>query len=163
MPSSASDGLNHQGHQGASRRPIIKIVRDHPRALRAFVSLVVPLRPLPAWVPAFAGMSGSEGLKDLVFLRRQNLAAAVGAGLQVDVVRALQLAGVGVFHIAVRPQRMVRAAHATTGGGDFSLGDGHGTLRGLGIGSRRLCRKSEGITRARCAVAAHSPVSSIQA
>src|SRR5690606_34686984 len=63
--------------------------------------------------------------KDLVFLGRQNLTAAIGAGLQVDVVRAAQLARVLVLDVRVGPQGVVGAAHIATGGRYFALRNGH--------------------------------------
>ena len=66
--------------------------------------------------------------KDLVFLGRDDLAALVHAGLQVDVVRALQFAGFLVLDIAVGPQGVMRAAHVAARGGGFSLRNGHGRL-----------------------------------
>ena len=62
------------------------------------------------------------GSKELVFLRRQDLAALVHAGLQVDVVRALQLAGFLVFDEGVGAQRVVRAAHVAPRGEVLRLG-----------------------------------------
>jgi hypothetical protein len=117
------------------------------------ISAVILLLALNRFLPGSRPSRDSGSWASLVFLRRQDLAAAVGAGLQVDVVRALQLAGVSVFDIAVGPERMVRAAHATAGGGDFSLGDGHGLLRGSRKRSRRLCRKREAITSGASATA----------
>src|SRR5579863_5477795 len=62
----------------------------------------------------------------LVFLGREHLAAFVHAGLQVDVVRPAQLAGLLVLDKAVGLQSVVRAAHAGARGRDFAFGDGHG-------------------------------------
>src|SRR5690606_29118317 len=80
--------------------------------------------------------AGPEPSKDLVFLRRQDLAAAVGAGLQVDVVRALQLARVFVLDIGVRAQGVVGAAHVATRGRYFALRNGHVRLNLLRVGRR---------------------------
>src|SRR5579871_206706 len=52
----------------------------------------------------------------LVFLWRQHLAALVHAGLQVDVMRAAELAGFLVLDVAVRLQRFMRAPHACARG-----------------------------------------------
>ena len=64
----------------------------------------------------------------LVFLRGQNLTALVHAGLQIDMVRALQFAGFLVFDKAVGAQGVMRATHVATGRGYFAFRNGHGRI-----------------------------------
>ena len=64
----------------------------------------------------------------LGFLRRDHLAAFVHAGLQVDVVRALQFAGFLVFDVGIGTQGVVRTAHVAPRGGYFAFRNGHGRL-----------------------------------
>ena len=76
-------GADHGPGSFGSEQQRTKTARGSPRAVNLFVRSAT-----------------GPGGKDLVFLRRQNLTAAIGAGLQVDVVRtALQLAGVLVLDI----------------------------------------------------------------
>src|SRR5690606_10409313 len=56
-----------------------------------------------------------------VFLRRQNLATAVHAGLQVDVVRTAQFARVLVFDVGRTLQSVCGTAHTALGRGRFSF------------------------------------------
>src|SRR5690606_36302424 len=71
-----------------------------------------------------SGRSRSDP-KDLVFLLGQDLTAFVHAGLQVDVVRTTQFAGVLVFDIGVGAQGVMSATHVATRGGGFALRNGH--------------------------------------
>src|ERR1700742_1182568 len=85
--------------------------------------------PPAARQPAF-GYCGGRRLeaakwRPLVFLGRDDLAALVHAGLQVDMVRTLQLARFLVFMEAVRAERMVRTPHVAPRRRSFSLGNGH--------------------------------------
>ncbi len=59
------------------------------------------------------------------FLRRQNLTTAIHAGLQVDVVRTTQFAGVLVFDVGRSLQGVSRAAHTALGRARFSLRYSH--------------------------------------
>ena len=59
------------------------------------------------------------------FLGLQDLPALVHAGLQVEVMRAAQFAGILVLGISRLLQRVRRAAHATPRGRCFSTGNGH--------------------------------------
>ncbi|CAH1670329.1 hypothetical protein BOSEA31B_13547 [Hyphomicrobiales bacterium] len=63
-----------------------------------------------------------------VGLDLEHLTAAIHAALQVDMVRAAQLAGVLVFDIGGLLQRVGRAAHATLRRRRLSLRNGHCTL-----------------------------------
>ena len=65
-------------------------------------------------------LTGFKG-RDLVF-RLQNLTPAIHAAFQVNMVTPMQLAAIGVFHIAWRAQRIAGAAHATLGFGVFRFG-----------------------------------------
>ncbi|CDX58229.1 hypothetical protein MPL1032_230290 [Mesorhizobium plurifarium] len=60
------------------------------------------------------------------FLRLQNLAAAIHAGLQVDVVRAAHFAGILVLDIGRGLEGVGRAAHAALRRRGFSFWNGHG-------------------------------------
>ena len=64
-------------------------------------------------------------LEDLVFLLRDDLAALVHAGLQVDVVRPAQFARVLVFGVGVGPQGIVRTTHVAARRRYFALRNGH--------------------------------------
>ena len=64
----------------------------------------------------------------LVFLGRDDLAALVHAGLQVDVVRPLQFAGFLVLDEGIGAQGVVRATHVAARGGGFALRNGHGRI-----------------------------------
>src|ERR1044071_7386266 len=59
------------------------------------------------------------------FLLFQHLPALVHAGLEVEVVRTAQFAGILVLGIGRLLQRVRRAAHATPRGRCFSSGNGH--------------------------------------
>ena len=61
------------------------------------------------------------------FLRRQHLAAAIHAGLQVDVMRTAHFAGVLVLDIGRGLERVGRAAHAALGRRGFSFWHSHGS------------------------------------
>src|SRR5436305_9376935 len=65
-------------------------------------------------------LSGSGFLLGL-----QNLAALVHAGLEVEMMRTAQFAGILVLGIGRLLQRVRRAAHATPRGRCFSSGNGH--------------------------------------
>src|SRR5207302_1078170 len=69
-----------------------------------------------------------EDSESSVFLRRQDLAALVHAGLQVDVVRALQFAGFLVLDEGVGAERVMRAAHVAPRGRGFAFRNGHRKL-----------------------------------
>src|SRR5688572_5615169 len=60
------------------------------------------------------------------FLRLQDLAAAVHAGLEIDVVRTAQLTRVLVLDVGRLLERIGRLAHALTRRRGFLFGDGHG-------------------------------------
>src|SRR5262245_12399451 len=64
--------------------------------------------------------------KRSVFLRLQDLLAAVAAALQVDVVRTPEFPRLCVFDVRVLRELVVRPAHAPAGGRGFSLRNGHG-------------------------------------
>ena len=64
----------------------------------------------------------------LVFLRRDDLTALVHAGLQIDVVRALQFAGFLVFDEGIGAERVVRAPHVAPRRGYFAFRNGHGRI-----------------------------------
>src|ERR1700759_5528689 len=68
-------------------------------------------------------------MEALVFLRRQDLAALVHAGLQVDVVRALQFAGFLVFDEGIGAKRVVRTAHVPPRGRSFAFRNSHRNTR----------------------------------
>src|SRR5437016_4481653 len=55
----------------------------------------------------------------------QNLAALVHAGLQIEVVRTAQFAGILVLNVSGLLERVRRAAHATARRRGFSAGNGH--------------------------------------
>ncbi|AHY55375.1 hypothetical protein BJS_04903 [Bradyrhizobium japonicum SEMIA 5079] len=55
----------------------------------------------------------------------QDLTALVHAGLEVEMVRTTELAGVLVFHIGRLLDGVCRAAHATTRRRGFSSRNGH--------------------------------------
>jgi hypothetical protein len=57
--------------------------------------------------------------------RLEHLAAPVHASLEIDVMRAAQLAGILVFHISRPFQRIGRTTHPTPGGRCFSFRDRH--------------------------------------
>src|SRR5215213_10297275 len=66
------------------------------------------------------------------FLLFQHLPALVHAGLQIEVVRTAQFAGILVLGIGRLLQRVRRTAHATPRGRCFSTGNGHvGILWGI--------------------------------
>lgn len=58
----------------------------------------------------------------------QHLTTAVHAALQVDVVRAMQFAGIRVFDISRLPEGMMAATLAALHLGKFTSGDRHGVL-----------------------------------
>src|SRR4051794_20234318 len=72
-------------------------------------------------------MSAEAGrIKKLcAFLRRQNLTAAIHTGLQIDMVRTAQFAGVLVFNVGSSLERVSRAAHTALGRACFSLRYSH--------------------------------------
>src|SRR5215467_6557225 len=74
--------------------------------------------------------AGAPGLGRASNLRlwRENLPALVHAGLEVDVMRAAQLAGILVLDIARLAQRVGGTAHAAPGRRGFSLRDSHGVV-----------------------------------
>src|SRR4051812_42179955 len=73
------------------------------------------------------------------FLLFQPLPALVHAGLEVEVVRTAQFAGILVLGIGRLLQCVRRAAHATPRGRCFSSGNGHnGPLGVLSEASSRL-------------------------
>jgi hypothetical protein len=76
----------------------------------------------PAEEPAFKP-SAEKSL--CAFLRRQNLATTIHAGLQVDVVRTAQFAGILVFNVGRGLQRISRTAHAALGRRGFSFRNSH--------------------------------------
>lgn len=71
--------------------------------------------------------------KDLVFLRLENLFAAVHARFQVDVVRTAKLARGGIFDIRIHVEAIVRAAHTGARLRFLTLGDSHGTIPESGL------------------------------
>src|SRR3954463_2599497 len=73
------------------------------------------------------------------FFLLQNLTALVHAGLEVEVVRAAQFAGILVLGIGRLLQGIRRAAHATPRGRCFSTGNGH-----VGVLLRALSEASSG-------------------
>lgn len=73
-----------------------------------------------------------------VFFRRQDLLAAIHAGLQVDMVRTAQLAGVLVLDIGRGADGIMATAHAALGRGGFALRDRH---RGLSNSQRITGRR----------------------
>src|SRR3990167_4394370 len=75
----------------------------------------------------------SSSAGDLVFLRLQDLLAAVHARFQVDVVRTAKFARAVVFDIGVHVEPVVGAAHARARFRLFTLGDGHGTVPESGL------------------------------
>src|SRR5262245_34089065 len=66
----------------------------------------------------------------------QHLPALIHAGLEVDVVRAAQLARVLVLNVGRLLQRIRRTAHATPRGRGFFLRHGHGGNSFKIIGAR---------------------------
>jgi hypothetical protein len=68
-------------------------------------------------------------------LRRQNLAAAVHAGLEIDMVRTTQLAGILVFHIGRGRERIGGAAEAALHRRGFSFRNGHR----ISLGKKAVC------------------------
>src|SRR5206468_8169567 len=65
------------------------------------------------------------------FLLFQHLPALIHAGLQVEVVRTAQLAGILVLGIGRLLQRVRRAAHTTPRRRCFSSGNGHNGPQGV--------------------------------
>src|SRR5450756_2709587 len=68
---------------------------------------------------------GPTPLRSGFLLELQDLAALVHAGLQIEVMRTAQFAGILVLGIGRLLQRIRRAAHATPRGRCFSTGNGH--------------------------------------
>src|SRR5271166_1952065 len=78
----------------------------------------------PARWPASDGGAPGSGLVDRRF-RLQNLAAAIHAAFEVDVVRTAQFARILVLDIGRRFEGVGGAAHAAARGRGFASGDGH--------------------------------------
>ena len=53
--------------------------------------------------------------------------AIVMSAMAANMVRALELPAVAAFRMLFMRQRLMAAAHASAGGGSFSLGYSHGT------------------------------------
>ncbi|VTZ62402.1 hypothetical protein EMEDMD4_380063 [Sinorhizobium medicae] len=70
-------------------------------------------------------ISSASDMRLCAFLRRQNLAAAIHAGLQVDVMRAAQFAGILVFDVGRSLEGVSGTAHATLGRARFSFRYSH--------------------------------------
>ena len=60
------------------------------------------------------------------FLDLHNLTATIHAGLQVDVMRAVQFTGCLVLDIGIILERIMGAAHIALGACDFGLWNSHG-------------------------------------
>jgi len=139
------------GHLFQSRFSSVAMDEAHLVAAARYVSLNPVRAPLPArardwpWSSVRAHLASRRSGPPSVFLGGEDLAAFVHAGLQVDMVRAAELAGVLVFDIAVGRQGVVGPAHAAPRRGDFSLGDGHGGLSSEGskCNRRPLGRRRE--------------------
>src|SRR6476661_5758199 len=84
------------------------------------------------------------------FLLFQHLPALIHAGLEVEVVRTAQFAGILVLRIGRLLQRVRRAAHATPRGRCFSSGNGHNGP--LGVLSEALSETDGPALRARAAM-----------
>jgi hypothetical protein len=74
-------------------------------------------------------------------LHFEHLTAAIHAGLQIYMMRAMQFAGIRAFHISVGLNGIVRTAHTSLGWRGFPLRNSHGCnplvyYRG-GLGTRR--------------------------
>jgi len=95
---------------------VVLIWRGLKPALRA---------PVTLYVVVIAVMAGQAAERWQVLGSPVALAAAIGAGLQIDVVRAAQLARVLVLGVGVRAQGVVGAAHVATRGRYFALRNGH--------------------------------------
>jgi hypothetical protein len=60
------------------------------------------------------------------FLDLHDLTATIHAGLQVDVMRAVQFTGCLVLDIGIILERIMGAAHIALGACDFGLWNSHG-------------------------------------
>src|SRR6476661_2351228 len=79
----------------------------------------------------------------LDLLRLQNLPALILAGLEVDMVRPAQLAGILVLDISRFLQGIGGTAHPATGGRGFSFWNGHCSISSNG--RRRRARKGPSV------------------
>src|SRR5579871_5502672 len=86
-----------------------------------------------------AGSAIRAAVRSGFLLRLQHLPALVHPGLQIEMMRAAQFAGVLVFNISRLLERICRAAHATPRGRSFSSGNGHnGSSRGIADASPEM-------------------------
>lgn len=75
-----------------------------------------------------AARGGPSSLKSGVLFHLQNLAALIHAGLQVEVVRTAQFAGVLVLNVSGALDRVSRTTHATPRRRCFSSRNGHSSI-----------------------------------
>src|SRR4051812_47742201 len=81
--------------------------------------------PLSALANRRAATGGATSVRSGVLLDLENLAALVHAGLQVEVVRTAQFAGILVFGVGRLLERVGGTAHATPRRRCFSSRNGH--------------------------------------
>src|SRR3954449_1461739 len=77
--------------------------------------------------PSPRGAAGPGRRSGLDLLRREHLPALILAGLQINVMRPAELAGILVLDIGRRLQRIGGTAHAPAGRRGFLLWSGHGS------------------------------------
>src|SRR5579864_8552864 len=89
-----------------------------------------PTAPAAGRQPTALGVHSPGGAPEPLRLGLlvQHLPAAIHAGLEIDVVRAAQLAGILVLDIGRPLQCVGGATHAALGGRRFSLRHGHAAL-----------------------------------